>query len=55
MSKDEIAEANEAMVRAGVDAIRDESHATPHSDLVNLIYMAMEYQRRRDTASSTKS
>jgi hypothetical protein len=33
----------------------EEPHATPHEELVDLIYSAMEYQRRRDIASVTSS
>lgn len=43
------------MLRAGVRALREETYASPHEDVVGLIYMAMEYQRRRASASITKS
>lgn len=45
---------SEEMRRAGVEALRDQSYATSHEELVDLIYMAMEYQRRREAASLTK-
>lgn len=44
---------SESMIRAGVEALEEESYSTPHSDLVDLIYSAMEYQRRREEASLT--
>jgi hypothetical protein len=51
----ELVEVTSAMIGAGVNALREEGFATPQEDLVNLIYMAMEYQRRRESASITKS
>jgi len=54
-SDDDLVEVSPTMIRAGLDALSDESQATPQEDLVDLIYTAMEYQRRREAASSTKS
>lgn len=50
---DELVVVSSEMIDAGVEALREQSHATPQGDLVNLIYMAMEYQRRREAASLT--
>jgi hypothetical protein len=52
---EELVVVSERMIRAGLDALREESFATPHEELVDLIYTAMEYQRRRDSASSSIS
>jgi hypothetical protein len=48
-------EISEGMIRAGVDALKEESYAIPQEELVDLIYSAMEYQRRREAASRTSS
>jgi len=53
--EDELVQVTQAMIRAGVEALREEPYSTPHAELVDLIYSAMEYQRRRDAASRTKS
>jgi hypothetical protein len=48
-------EVSEGMIRAGLEALREESYATSQEELVDLIYSAMEYQRRREEASRTSS
>ena len=55
MSDEELVVVSEAMIGAGLDALREESFGTAHEELVDLIYSAMEYQRRRDEASATIS
>jgi hypothetical protein len=52
---DDLFEVSEAMVRAGVAVLREEPYATSHEELVDLIYSAMEYQRRREVASRSTS
>jgi hypothetical protein len=51
---DEVVEVSPAMIVAGVRALSDESYSAPYEEIVDLIYTAMEYQRRREAASSTK-
>jgi hypothetical protein len=50
---DELVAVSEGMIRAGIEALRDESYATSQEELVDLIYTAMEHQRRRELASAT--
>jgi hypothetical protein len=52
---DDIVIVSPEMIRAGVGALVSESYGTPQEDLAGLIYMAMEYQRRREAASLTNS
>jgi hypothetical protein len=51
---DDLIAVSEAMIRAGIEALREESYATSQEELVDLIYTAMEYQRRREEASFTR-
>ena len=53
MAREDLVRVSPEMIKRGVEALREESHATPHEELVDLIYTAMEYQRRRDAASAT--
>jgi hypothetical protein len=55
LEMNEEVEISEGMIRAGVDALKEESYAIPQEELVDLIYSAMEYQRRREAASRTSS
>jgi hypothetical protein len=50
---DDLVAVSEGMIRAGIEALRGESYATSQEELVDLIYTAMEYQRRREAASAT--
>jgi hypothetical protein len=52
---EDLVEVTPEMTAAGVQALLEESYATPHGELVDLIYSAMEYQRRRACASATIS
>ena len=52
---DELVQVSAGMIRAGLDALREETFSTSQEELVDLIYSAMEYQRRREAASATKS
>lgn len=53
MSADEepLVVVSEGMIRAGMEALSSETFATPWEELVDLVYTAMEYQRRREIAS----
>jgi hypothetical protein len=51
----ELVQVSEEMVRAGLEAVHEEPYGTSHEELVDLIYTAMEYQRRREAASSTSA
>jgi hypothetical protein len=51
---DKIVVVSAEMIRAGMAALREETFGSSHGELVSLIYMAMEYQRRRDAASSSE-
>lgn len=44
---DDLVIVSREMERAGVAALIKEGFATPQDELVSLIYMAMEYQRRK--------
>jgi hypothetical protein len=50
---EELVRVSPAMIEAGVRAMLEESYSTPREELVDLIYTAMEYQRRREAASAT--
>ena len=52
---DDVVIVSPQMTKTGVGALLAECYGTPKDDLVGLIYMAMEYQRRRDLASLTSS
>ena len=52
---DEIVQVSVPMLRAGIERLREQSFAASQEDIVGLIYMAMEYQRRREDASFVKS
>jgi hypothetical protein len=52
---EELVSVSRGMIAAGVQALLEESYSTPREELVDLIYTAMEYQRRRELASATKS
>ena len=52
---DELVSVSPGMIAAGVGALLEESYSTPLEELVDLVYTAMEYQRRRDFASATSS
>ena len=53
-NREELVAVSEGMTRSGIDALKEGTYGTPMEELVALIYMAMEYQRRREAASSTK-
>ena len=55
MARDDLVTVTPAMIAAGLSALREEGFSTPQEELVDLIYTAMEYQRRREAASETKS
>jgi hypothetical protein len=55
MSAREYVEVSPAMLKAGVEALREETFAAPQEELASLIYMAIQYQRRRECASATIS
>lgn len=48
-------ECSPGMIRRGVEAMLEEPRSTPDEDLVDMIFTAMEYQRRREAASATIS
>lgn len=52
---EEVVAVSSGMISAGIRALLEESYSTPREDLVDLIYTAMEYQRRREAASETSS
>ena len=52
---EELVGVSHAMIEAGVRTLLEESYATPREELVDLIYTAMEYQRRRELASATSA
>lgn len=49
----DLVQVSPAMIRRGVEALLEEPRSTPNDELVDLIYTAMEYQRRREFASSS--
>jgi len=50
---DDFVQVSEGMRRVGVEALREESYGASHEELVDLIFTAMEYQRRREAASES--
>lgn len=50
-----LVEVSPDMIRRGVETLLEERFSTPHEEIVSLVFMAMEYQRRREVASRTKS